>query len=151
MLLAKCFGLHSVIFRDATHTPYWEFLLAPIPIAVGPHEWLEDKGDTIPCDACNHTPSNHRTWNFCIAAVRIQNFQSVLCGFSRPHNDRVQLTVNMLTKHGGCFPAGSTPWRFVFLANRGKEESPTKCHFQSARYFGNVPNLAAYGNTGKKG
>jgi hypothetical protein len=46
---------------------------------------------------------------------------------------------------------GSIPWAFLFLANRGMEESPTKCHIQSARYFGNVPNSAAYGNTGKKG
>jgi len=38
---------------------------------------------------------------------------------------------------------GSIPWRFVFLANREKEESPTKCHVQSARYFGNAPNSAA--------
>jgi len=46
--------------RQGYHTQYWEFLLATIPIAVGPHEWLEDKGDAIRRDACHHTPSDHQ-------------------------------------------------------------------------------------------
>jgi hypothetical protein len=46
--------------RRGHHTQQWEFLLAAIPIPVGPYEWFEEKGDTILRDACNHTPSNQQ-------------------------------------------------------------------------------------------
>ena len=138
--------------RRGYHTQYSDFLLAAISIPVGPYEWFEDKGDTILRDACNHTPSNHQRLETSASPPWESKIsRSVLCGFSRPHNDRVQFTANMLTEHGGCFPARIHSLALCIFSQQRKGRESNQMSRSISALLSERTQLGCIRQHGKKG